>query len=60
MALDPGTAAMIAQLGKLAIQSYFTWMEQAGATEEEIEEMFKAEREEFKARRPEDLPLPPK
>lgn len=58
--MDETTKHLIAQLGTLGIQMFFSWMQQSGKTEEEIEQMYAAEKAKFLARDPKNLPKPPK
>ena len=57
--MDEPTAQLISQLGTIGIQMFFTWMQQSGKTEDEIKEIFQAEKEKFQSRNPNTLPLPP-
>jgi hypothetical protein len=57
--MDPGTAYMVSEFGKLAIQSWFSLMTMQGKTAEEMEQMFQDERQKFLERDPADLPKPP-
>lgn len=59
MILDPVTAALIGQGARFAIQTYFSYMQASGATPEEIDANFAAEKLEFEKRPFSALPAPP-
>jgi hypothetical protein len=46
------------ELGKVYLQGYFQSMRMAGKTEEEINQLYEAEKAQFQQNRPENLPNP--
>ena len=56
MPLPVAIIAGLIELGKVALQSYFSLMRMAGKSEAEIEAMYQTEKKEFKANPPESLP----
>jgi len=56
--MDPVTATIISQAATALIQGAFSYMEQAGLSEEEMDALFAKERARFKARHFSFLPPP--
>ena len=54
--MSPEVVAILVEGAKVGIQSYFNFMRLAGKSEEEIEEIYKSEREVFLANDPSKLP----
>ncbi len=48
--------AIMSELAKSALTSYFLYSRLAGMSEEEVHGVFLEEREKFRANKPEDLP----
>jgi hypothetical protein len=54
--MEPGTIAAISEIAKFGLIAYFSYMKQAGLTNDQIETAFQEAKKAMLARNPADIP----